>query len=332
MLNEHQDFSEHTKALSKSASRALGSLASKFYAFGGMTYKVFTKLYNSLIIPITTYGAGIWGVNQYKEINDIQLRASKIFLGLSKSAPNNAAMGDIGWASMYGHQLSEVFRLRVRLTNMKTNRLTKVIFVEAKKYNQFTEAKVNDLFKKYDVPRNLKIIKTKGDIKKHVNIVKTNVDKSFQEQWIHDLWNDNTNQENGNKLRLYRLYKERLDADTYAIQAMPRNLRQLIAKFRSGTLPIRIETGRYENLPLVERTCKFCTSGGIEDEIHVLLKCELYSDLRYELLKHMHSVNIDFKELHSLTKFLNIMTEDSCQYLLGRFLCTMMKRRRLHDN
>ena len=193
---------------------------------------------------------------------------------------------------MYGHQLSEVFRLRVRLTNMKTSRLTKVIFVEAKKYDQFIEAKVDDLFKKLDIPRNLKIIKTKGDIKKHVNIVKTNVDKSFQEHWIHDLWNDNTNQENGNKLCLYRLYKERIDAETYAIQAMPRNLRQLIAKFRSGTLPIRIETGRYENLPLVERTCKFCTLGGIEDDIHVLLKCELYSDLRYELLNHMHSVNI----------------------------------------
>ncbi len=113
---------------------------------------------------------------------------------------------------------------------------------------------------------------------------------------------------------------------------MPRNLRQLVAKFRSGTLPIRIETGPYENLPLMERTCKFCASGGIEDEIHVLLNCELYSDLRYELLKHMQSVNIDFKDLHSLTKFLNIMTEDYCQYLLGRFLFDMMKRRRLHDN
>ncbi len=89
------------------------------------------------------------------------------------------------------------------------------------------ETTVYDLFKKYDIPCNLEDIKTKDDIKKHVTITNTKVDKSIQEHWIHDLWNDNTNQENGNKLHLYRLYKERKHADTYVTQAMPRNLRQL---------------------------------------------------------------------------------------------------------
>ncbi len=60
---------------------------------------------------------------------------------------------------------------------------------------------------------------------------------------------------------------------------MNRGHRSAFAIFRCGVAPLRVETGRYENIPFNERSCFNCLDS-IEDEIHVLLECPLYSDIR----------------------------------------------------
>ena len=44
------------------------------------------------------------------------------------------------------------------------------------------------------------------------------------------------------------------------------------------TCPFMIETGRYENLEVADRTCPFC--GKVEDEKHAIFECNVYNDLR----------------------------------------------------
>ena len=53
-------------------------------------------------------------------------------------------------------------------------------------------------------------------------------------------------------------------------------------KIRCGVAPIRLETGRFENIKLEERCCFNC-SNLIEDETHVILHCTVYSDIRSNL-------------------------------------------------
>ena len=55
------------------------------------------------------------------------------------------------------------------------------------------------------------------------------------------------------------------------------------AKFRAGVAPLRLETGRYENLAVNQRTCFNCRDM-IESEHHVLLNCPLYEYLQLEML------------------------------------------------
>ena len=63
-MDEHLTFNKNAKELAKSASRALGSLMSKVVTTGGMTHRVYTKLYISTVEPILMYGSGIWGTKQ----------------------------------------------------------------------------------------------------------------------------------------------------------------------------------------------------------------------------------------------------------------------------
>ena len=53
---------------------------------------------------------------------------------------------------------------------------------------------------------------------------------------------------------------------------LPQHLRVLVAKLRTTSHSLRIETGRYNllvALPPDERTCWFCDDDSIEDELHL---------------------------------------------------------------
>ncbi|VDH94851.1 Hypothetical predicted protein [Mytilus galloprovincialis] len=121
-FSEHVTWNKTVKELSKSASRALSCLTVKFYAYGGMTYQVFTKLYESLVQPILLYGASIWGLTEHRLINNVQNRASKIFLGVTKLTSNTAVQGDLGWLSCHAKQRLEVLRFFYKLENSDNSR------------------------------------------------------------------------------------------------------------------------------------------------------------------------------------------------------------------
>ena len=84
-----------------------------------------------------------------------------------------------------------------------------------------------------------------------------------------------------NKLRTYRTFKHEFKTKEYCKLILPPSHRSALCKFRCGVAPIRIETGRFENLKLDERKCPFCSA--VEDESHVLLECDVYNDLRTSL-------------------------------------------------
>ena len=110
----------------------------------------------------------------------------------------------------------------------------------------------------------------------HINIST----KLFQikcTKFFTDQWNKVVNKESakrgigGNKLRTYKLFKQRYETELYATNIYDKGHRSALAKFRSGTAPIRLETGRYEGLSIEERLCQVCDMHVVEDEKHVLL-------------------------------------------------------------
>ena len=79
-INEYLDLSKSIREVTKSASRALGAVYTKYLCAGGMGYDVYTKLVNSVVEPVLFYCAGIWGIC-YKEIDVVLNKACKYFLG-----------------------------------------------------------------------------------------------------------------------------------------------------------------------------------------------------------------------------------------------------------
>ena len=51
------------------------------------------------------------------------------------------------------------------------------------------------------------------------------------------------------------LIKHELGCENYVSMQLPKHLRSYIAQIRTGTLPLRIETGRFRKLKIEERLC-----------------------------------------------------------------------------
>ena len=97
VINEFLDYGITAKAVAQSASRALGLIIAKCKIIGGVSYDVFTTLYESVVSPVVEYGAVIWGTKNYTCINAVKHRAGRFFLGVGKYSPNNVVMGNMGW-------------------------------------------------------------------------------------------------------------------------------------------------------------------------------------------------------------------------------------------
>lgn len=160
--------------------------------------------------------------------------------------------------------------------------------------------KVKEQFKEYGLTQFC-------DISNHIprSFPKSFSDKmmdKFRTDWSSTLNNDTSRRgKGGNKLRTYRLFKSEFKVEDYCKLLLPLKHRSAYSKFRCGVAPIRIETGRYEGLPVEGRICPFC--GKIENEIHVLLDCSVYNDIRVSLLDKASDTVQGFNDLSNVDKF-----------------------------
>ncbi len=67
-----------------------------------MNFLTFTKLFESLVIPVLEYGSAVWGITLPPSVNNIwsRSRAACFVMGVGRFHPKAAIEGDIGWMPM----------------------------------------------------------------------------------------------------------------------------------------------------------------------------------------------------------------------------------------
>ena len=82
------------------------------------------------------------------------------------------------------------------------------------------------------------------------------ITQRYIDQWTADLNRQNARAGTGwNKFRFYRTYKTDFNVETYYKTVFNRSHRGALTKFRSGTAPIAIETGRCNGVNITDRKC-----------------------------------------------------------------------------
>jgi hypothetical protein len=134
--------------------------------------------------------------------------------------------------------------------------------------------------------------------KSHAMLIYNELRTRAEAQWRTDIEREaaRTGPDDGsNKLRTYVKFKSEFGFGPYLSCIRHEGKRLLLFKLRAGVAPLRIETGRYESnvdiftgksKPKVPAECRICQCcfGEVEDELHFVLVCPIYSELRNRLL------------------------------------------------
>ena len=126
-------------------------------------------------------------------------------------------------------------------------------------------------------------------------------------------WNQTLQQ--SQKLSFYCTIKDDYISSPYLVLTRKKHSRKALVRFRISSHQLRIETGRYENIPRNERICHFCTSNKIEDENHFLLDCKAYPQIRDIFFFKLETKIPDFKTLSHDTLISLVM--NSSDYLIN---------------
>ena len=284
-FSETVDHTHGVTVLNKAASKALGSVTTKYFAIDGLSYDVYTRMYDSLVSPVMDYACEIWGVKMYACMNTTQHRAMRTFLGVGKCAPLPCMYGDMPWITPFTRHRSAAVRYWLRLTRMPQSRLTKRVFDwdydMATRGRRSWNREIKQILTTCGIPE----LFNRDQWHTHspdtiVALVRKGLTKLESDQRVVD-------GASMSRLRVYNtIVTPSPNPANFVKDRLNRQQRSLISKLRSGTLPIAIETGRYTNTPENLRLCRSCNSGSIENELHFIFQCDAYNVIReqYQLI------------------------------------------------
>jgi hypothetical protein len=143
------------------------------------------------------------------------------------------------------------------------------------------------------------------------NIVKT-LHSRFANYWHSKAFgNCNSPVNSGKKLRCYETFKQCISQEKYLDTIHNTEARKTMAKFRTSSHNLRIETGRYDKICVSNRLCGMCMSHEVEDEIHFLINCSAYDNSRKVLFNLASRECMRFDDLSPSMKFIWLMSAEN---------------------
>ena len=315
-FDEFLKFEYGIEVLEKSAGRALGCIISKFKYLKNAGYKTFKKLYESQVVPISDYFSCLWSHKKLRTANKVHNKALRYFLGVSCKTPIYGMNGDIGWSTPVSRHYLNMLKYWNRLNTMDDSRIAKIVFnwdvLDPSIGWANTMAQLFEKLNIYD------LFETR--ICCNLEYVTNQISILEQSNWLENL-------ETKPKLRTYKTFKYIFETEWYVQSDLSRSRRSILAQIRFGVLALKIETGRYRNLAIHERTCDVCEGGYVEDEKHFICKCNFYDDIRGELYNRVtERQNQDFMNYSDDDKFSYLLSKS--QRYLAEFLEKAWIRRR----
>ncbi len=319
VLDEYLTFGKATEVLSAAANRALGGMINKFKSMREMSYRTYTKLYESLVCPVMDYGSAVWGIKSYDNLEQVHNRAIRFFAGVHRLCPKPGFVGDMGWLDNFSRWKLDRIRLWNRLIDTKNERLVKKIFLWDKDVHTHTN--------KGNFMSHVKQICSEVDMKEsYVNT--TNIDISCVRKRLFERLSSKwvSSCENMSKLDLYRKIKPDFGTEKFLTLNIDRYEKSLLCQLRYGILPLRVETGRFVSEDRCDRICTLCNAGEIEDQIHFLFHCDYYKNIREEFLVKASNCIPRWDHLSDVDK-LSILFQNMTRSL-GKFVKNIFIARR----
>ena len=254
------------------ARRALFGIKHRLKSIGSIPPKALFHLINTSIKPILAYGSDVWGIYKYGRdtVDKMFLQIMKRALGVKQSTSTMMVYGETGQFPPSINCLHNTLCFLNRISYMNTDTLVRQVYEELGKlqacgFNNWY-GKAWELMNTYG----LSINSNHNHFKK---LVKNTLKTKFANNLLEEILNVGKNP----ITRTYSLFKQTFGMESYLDKVSNFKYRQAISRLRVSSHDLMVEKGRQHLNKLVfeERLCPNCKS--IEDEIHFLVCCPLYS-------------------------------------------------------
>ena len=279
------------------------------------------KMFDSHVLPILEYNSEIWfSIKKVNEIEKIQLKFLKNILGVRNQTSTIGLLADTGRFPMLTRQHISVIKYLDRMNNFQCPKLVRQCFEIQKQLHQSKStcwySRLVSMLCNYDID------------------ITQNLDLKFISSKIYDksqayLFQEINDSDKQPKLRTYRNIKKDMRIEPYLNLGLPKSVYCNIARFRLSSHNLSIELGRHKRpfVPAEERLCDKCTLNVVGDELHCLMICPRWVDIRRLLIKTACNEIPNFLILSVESQFQEILCHKTIEmnHALGQFLYTALK-------
>ena len=102
----------------------------------GFPLNVYKKLFESCVCTVSDYGGEIWGYKLYESNRQLQLRASRAYLGVPKQTPISGIFSEMNWPEPRSRTQLQMVRHFHRMLKTDDDRLIKKVFLWDRHLNE----------------------------------------------------------------------------------------------------------------------------------------------------------------------------------------------------
>ena len=256
------------------------------------------KIFDSMISPILTYNSEVWDTfvkSDFKSwdnspIEKAHLQFCTRYLEVHNKASNMASRAELGKYPIIIDINKKILNYLIYLQDKDDNSIVKQsLQISIELYNSGQNSfysnimKMSEYFNLFDFNYNSL---SDSKIKQLVDLMR----KKYVSYWNQTL-------QHSRKLSFYHSIKKNYSLSAYLASTRKNPMRRTLVKLRIGCHNLRVETGRYDKIPLEERICPLCSGNKIEDETHLLLDCQRYSSMRDIFLSKIETKIDDIRKL-----------------------------------
>jgi hypothetical protein len=294
-------------------------------------------LFTTLIQPIVSYACEVTSIinvsnnllnNDEGNVNffqtvmslpqeKIHIHFCRYILGVNNKATTLAVLSELGRVPIFIHNIKRMLKFHNKC-KINTKSLLYESYIESKNSELPWYEFIDYILKKAGIED------TESEYCE--NMACSKLLDLYNCYWKESVYNDIRQGNMRNKLRTYRQFKTIYEYEPYLKCISDFRTRQTICKFRISNHRLRIETGRFKNIPLDERKCNECNV--VEDEIHFLTECSKFANLRLSLYECMSETCENFGELCNKDKFIYMMStcNESAIKEIGKYLVKSMEK------
>lgn len=307
-------------------------------------------IFDHTVKPVLLYGSEVWGIELAKlgsrskhafeknldtnALAKLELKFYRRLLQVKRTTSIAAIRGELGRHPISSTAIANSIKYLNVVRAKPKGKLVRETLDENIRLSQSTnncsQSKINkltDTLKTRSEPLTL----TKTEIKKHAKTIENTIKSRYEIYWNDKLTTDQSvsHGKGGNKLRTYRLLKQNFKIEPYLTHIENIDERKATSQLRLSSHPLNIEAQRgYIEKP-IDRICQLCKEMKTEDEIHFLMKCPFYDDIRKGLCDTIEE-NKNVKDLDNKGKFIWVLTNEdkSICKVVAKFIKKGLEARR----